>query len=364
MALDFPSNTSAPYIDPVSGLKYIFNPVIGAWEAAIQPPAVISDAVPAITIPGFLWWDSEGGSLYIYYQDADGAQWVEASPGGAAVSKAVVGFEPPESPVDGELWWNSERGNMFIYYNDGNSSQWIQTNTYEGGGVNPVSGTRVLSGASAPIEARAYDLWYNTTDNTLYVNHKVADAVNWVKAHNITNTTAVTSVSASGALSVTGTTTPSITVREASAVQTGVVRLSDVTESNTGTLNTVALSPGVLSETIGSYLSDATDTAKGVVELATTAETAAGGNNTKAVTPAALKAALPTLSTNIPVGGIIQFGGALAPTGYLKCDGAIVSRTTYADLFAVIGTIYGIGDGVTTFKLPNISGTPISCIKH
>lgn len=45
---------------------------------------------------------------------------------------------------------------------------------------------------------------------------------------------------------------------------------------------------------------------------------------------------------------------AAAPTGWLMCDGAAVSRTTYADLFAAIGTAYGAGDGTTTFNLPNL----------
>ncbi|MCW8965596.1 MAG: phage tail protein [Candidatus Pacearchaeota archaeon] len=44
--------------------------------------------------------------------------------------------------------------------------------------------------------------------------------------------------------------------------------------------------------------------------------------------------------------------GASVPSGYLECDGSAVSRTTYADLFAVIGTTYGVGDGSTTFNLP------------
>ena len=43
-----------------------------------------------------------------------------------------------------------------------------------------------------------------------------------------------------------------------------------------------------------------------------------------------------------------------APTGWLNCDGSAVSRTTYANLFAVIGTNYGVGDGSTTFNLPSV----------
>jgi len=57
-----------------------------------------------------------------------------------------------------------------------------------------------------------------------------------------------------------------------------------------------------------------------------------------------------------PVGSIIAFAGASAtPSGYLLCDGSAVSRTTYANLFAVIGTTYGSGNGSTTFNLPNLT---------
>lgn len=57
-----------------------------------------------------------------------------------------------------------------------------------------------------------------------------------------------------------------------------------------------------------------------------------------------------------PVGVIQQYAGSTAPTGYLMCDGSAISRTDYADLFAVIGTTYGTGDGQSTFNLPNIKG--------
>jgi len=59
-------------------------------------------------------------------------------------------------------------------------------------------------------------------------------------------------------------------------------------------------------------------------------------------------------STGMPVGAISAYGGASAPGGWLKCDGAAVSRTTYADLFAAIGTIYGAGDASTTFNVPDL----------
>jgi microcystin-dependent protein len=56
------------------------------------------------------------------------------------------------------------------------------------------------------------------------------------------------------------------------------------------------------------------------------------------------------------VGAIKPWTKATSPAGYLLCDGAAVSRTTYADLFAVISTTYGVGDGSTTFNVPNLQG--------
>lgn len=55
-----------------------------------------------------------------------------------------------------------------------------------------------------------------------------------------------------------------------------------------------------------------------------------------------------------PVGTVITFAGTSAPDKYLICNGSAVSRTTYAELYAVIGTKYGTGDGSTTFNLPNL----------
>lgn len=60
-----------------------------------------------------------------------------------------------------------------------------------------------------------------------------------------------------------------------------------------------------------------------------------------------------TEASNNPVGTVITMAANSAPNGYLLCNGAAVSRTTYAALFAKIGTTYGSGDGSTTFNLPD-----------
>lgn len=61
----------------------------------------------------------------------------------------------------------------------------------------------------------------------------------------------------------------------------------------------------------------------------------------------------------VPTGCVAAFAGTTAPTGWLKCDGSAISRTTYAALFAAIGTKYGTGDGSTTFNLPTQSVLPL-----
>lgn len=58
----------------------------------------------------------------------------------------------------------------------------------------------------------------------------------------------------------------------------------------------------------------------------------------------------------VPAGTIIAYADSTPPDGWLECNGQAVSRTTYADLFAAIGTTFGAGDSLTTFNLPDLRG--------
>lgn len=58
----------------------------------------------------------------------------------------------------------------------------------------------------------------------------------------------------------------------------------------------------------------------------------------------------------VPTGAVASFARNTAPSGWLECDGSAVNRTTYASLFAAIGTTFGAGDGSTTFGLPDLRG--------
>ena len=58
----------------------------------------------------------------------------------------------------------------------------------------------------------------------------------------------------------------------------------------------------------------------------------------------------------VPLGTVLAFATKTASSGWLECNGSAVSRTTYAALFAIIGTTYGAGDGITTFNIPDLRG--------
>lgn len=74
--------------------------------------------------------------------------------------------------------------------------------------------------------------------------------------------------------------------------------------------------------------------------------------------PYAMKAAVAdsVLTPAVPPGTILLYAAGTSPAGFMECNGAAVSRSTYSQLFAAIGTIWGRGDGSTTFNLPDLRG--------
>ena len=82
---------------------------------------------------------------------------------------------------------------------------------------------------------------------------------------------------------------------------------------------------------------------------ATAAAIVAGTDTQSAVTPSQLVSAIPS-------GSVSAYAGATAPTSWMLCYGQAISRTTYSALYAVIGVVYGVGDGSTTFNVPDLRG--------
>lgn len=67
-----------------------------------------------------------------------------------------------------------------------------------------------------------------------------------------------------------------------------------------------------------------------------------------------------TLAQAMPIGALIDFCGSTAPSGWALCYGQAISRVTFATLFTLIGTTYGVGDGSTTFNLPDLRGRTVA----
>lgn len=137
---------------------------------------------------------------------------------------------------------------------------------------------------------------------------------------------------------------------EVTATETrkGVIALANTTEAQ-------ALAPDATKALTVARLLDRTATTSraGVVTLATNAQTQTGTDATRAVTPASLASAASLL---VPPGAVLPFAMNVVPSGWLAANGAAVSRTLYPALFAAIGTLYGVGNGSTTFNLPDLRG--------
>lgn len=171
---------------------------------------------------------------------------------------------------------------------------------------------------------------------------------------------------------------------DASSIAKGIIEIATDTETQAGVVSTLAVSPKSLasltaSETragltetatqteintgvdderyatalkLKNWERDATEAVKGFVERATQAEVDAQSDTTKYVTPAHLG----TLSVT---GSVVMMASTVVPVGHLECNGGEYSRTTYAGLYAAIGNTWGVGDGSTTFNVPDMRGESI-----
>lgn len=181
----FETDTLVPYVWDGSAWQ-----VAGGGGGSIE----ISSTAPSSPSAGDLWWDSDDGKMFIYYDDGTTSQWVDAAgPSVAVQSTAPTGYE-------GQLWLDDTDGSMYVYYTDpgGGSSQWIGAVSRSGGILQVVSTTKTdtfstsstsftdVTGLSASITPRSTSskilvlaqvaTGHSTTGNNLYIT--IADASN------------------------------------------------------------------------------------------------------------------------------------------------------------------------------------------
>jgi hypothetical protein len=127
MALNFPNAPDDG--DIYEG--YVWNDTIGAWQSTqVGAGSIYTSTTPPVSpTSGDLWWDTDDGKLYVYYDDGTSEQWVDASgPSVAVQDTAPTGYQ-------GQLWLDSTDGSMYVYYTDpgGVNSQWIGAVSRSGG---------------------------------------------------------------------------------------------------------------------------------------------------------------------------------------------------------------------------------------
>lgn len=218
--------------------------------------------------------------------------------------------------------------------------------------VSGQTGVSVPYGAKVALVSNGTDIVVATNymkDLTVGEDLAVGDVftAGSIKAHAQTSFTATISNGAGGAgtvLNVSAVASGTLYVGQF-ITGTGVTANTQITAFVSGTLGgvgvyTASISQSVLTGTAMTGAAGATSTTTNIVD-----------NSTNLATTAFAK------STGVPTGSIFMWGTASAPTGYLFCNGTAVSRATYSALFALIATTFGVGDGSTTFNLPNFSGS-------
>ncbi len=171
------------------------------------------------------------------------------------------------------------------------------------------------SGSSEPSTTYAYQLWADTSNNLLKIRNGANNA--WLEVGDIT--------AANLALA-----------KLASPTFTGTVTTPELSCSGTSRLK---LPVGTTAQRPGSPATGDTRV-----------------NSTLSQVEAYDGSAWINLGGGTPTGAIYAMGTSTVPTGFLECNGAAVSRSTYATLFSTISTTFGAGDGSSTFNLPDLRG--------
>ena len=201
----------------------------------------------------------------------------------------------------------------------------------------------------SPSEGRVVYL-LDTDELQVYNGTEWITVIDTGNSENITASTLVATSASIGTLTVTGPST--LTVIGSSNLSSNTT-IGTITPTELGYLDGVT--SGIQAQ-INLKAPSASPTFTGVPAAPTAS---AGTNTTQLATTEFVGAAV---SVGMPTGAIISFAGSAAPTGWLLCDGGSsgILRTTYAALFAVIGTTYGAGDNSTTFNVPDLRGRVVA----
>ena len=238
----------------------------------------------------------------------------------------------------------------------------------------------VSAPALAPIADTNTGVYFPTTDQFGIAAGGVASArfeaaaIALLQNTSVTGTFAVSGATTLAGLSTTGNTTLGDTSADTVTVNATSTFVGDVTFTGAFAPPNGSITNAKLADVATQTIKGRTTAGTGIPQDLTAAEATAilsavvgdsGSGGTKGLVPAPaagdaaaakVLTAAGTWGAGVPVGSVTMYAANTAPTGWLECNAAAVSRTTYAALFAVIGTTFGVGDGSTTFNLPESRG--------
>jgi hypothetical protein len=161
-------------VDTTNDLLYFrsgstWQQVTGGGGASVT----VSDGAPSSPSSGDLWYESDTGSMFVYYDDGDTQQWVEV--GGSSVVAMTVSDTPPSTPSNGDMWFESDTGKTYVYYTDGTSSQWVEV------GAAASAAAYVEVSDTAPSAPDNGTLWYDSATSALLVYYNDGSSAQWIE---------------------------------------------------------------------------------------------------------------------------------------------------------------------------------------
>ena len=143
-------------LDTVNEVLYVRSN--GAWiEASGGASVTVSDGTPSGPDTGDLWYESDTGSMFVYYDSS----WVEV--GGAGVVAMTTSSAAPSGATNGDLWFDTDTAKTYVYYDDGTSTQWIEVGAASSGAIGTDGSIQFATGGT--FNSSANLSWNNTTNS-------------------------------------------------------------------------------------------------------------------------------------------------------------------------------------------------------
>ena len=134
----------------------------GAWVKKGGGGAVVSDTAPSSPLTGDLWFESDTGDVFVYYDSA----WIDI--GGTSVANIATSDTAPSSPANGDIWFETDTAKTFVWYDDGSSQQWVEIGAASSSATGS-SGSIQFANGNGAFSSDGTNLFWDDTNNRLGV---------------------------------------------------------------------------------------------------------------------------------------------------------------------------------------------------